>query len=177
MENVFELKIPKERVAILVGKKGSIRKRIERETESVLDIDSHEGIVTITGEDPVLLLTANDVVKAIARGFNPDIALQVLKHDTVFEIIELAAVSKNKNDLQRLKGRIIGEKGKSRRTIEELTETYISVYGKTASIIGSMEGVAICKKALTMLVNGSPHASVYHMLERERRKWKLENQI
>ena len=34
MEFSYELKIPKERVAVLIGKKGEIKKRIEDETSS-----------------------------------------------------------------------------------------------------------------------------------------------
>ena len=71
-----------------------------------------------------------------------------------------------------MKGRIIGAEGKSRRTIEELTETNVSVYGKTVSIIGLAEGVDMARRAIETLLSGSPHANVYKWLEKKRRELK-----
>lgn len=174
MENYsYDLKIPKERLPIVIGTKGKIKRKIEKETNTVLDVDSVEGVITVTGDDGLQLMIAREIIKAIARGFNPDLAFLLLKPDYSFELIELKDIARNKNDMQRLKGRIIGEGGKSRRTIEDLTETYISVYGKTISIIGEVAGVTMCKRALSMLIQGSPHSSVYTFLEKQRRKMKF----
>ena len=62
--------------------------------------------------------------------------------------------------------------GKARNTIEDLTECYVSVYGKTIAIIGKVEMVGVCKRALESLLSGSPHANVYKWLERQRRLLK-----
>jgi len=169
----YELRIPKLRIPVLIGVKGVTKRKIERETDCVLDVDSKEGVVTVTGSDGLNLLTAQEIVKAIARGFNPRLAMQLVKPDWSFELIDLNMLARNKKDMERIKGRIIGSKGKSRSTVESLTETHISVFGKTIAIIGQVENVAMCKRALAMLIQGSPHASVYQFLERERRKWKM----
>ena len=66
----------------------------------------------------------------------------------------------------------IGEGGKSRKTIEDLTECYISVYGKTIGIIGEPENVAAARKAVEDLLKGSPHGNVYKLLEKRRRMIK-----
>ena len=64
---------------------------------------------------------------------------------------------------------IIGKAGKARETIEELTECSISVYGKTIAIIGFCDNVSVCKRAVESLLSGSPHASIYKWLEKNRK--------
>ena len=70
------------------------------------------------------------------------------------------------NHLQRVKGRIIGEKGKARKTIEEMTGTYISIYDNYVAIIGDFETANIAKQAIEMLIQGRQHSTVYRFLER-----------
>ena len=77
----------------------------------------------------------------------------------------------------RLKGRVIGEQGKARRTIENLTETDISVYGKTVSIIGEIEHVSVAKRAILSLLSGSPHSRVYSWLEKKRKEMKYREML
>ncbi|PIN74079.1 RNA-processing protein, partial [Candidatus Woesearchaeota archaeon CG10_big_fil_rev_8_21_14_0_10_47_5] len=107
-------------------------------------------------------------VNAIGRGFNPRVALHLLRGDYVCEVISLRGrSSKSRKFLERMKGRIIGSQGKSRRLMEELSGTNICVYGKTVSIIGLSERVAITRKAIEMLLKGSQHSTVYRWLEKE----------
>ena len=80
-EYTYELKIPKERIAVLIGKKGETKKKIEETTNLKLDIDSKEGEVVISGTDSLALFTAKENLPAIGRGFNPDVALLILKND------------------------------------------------------------------------------------------------
>lgn len=174
-EYLYDTKIPKERIAVLIGKEGITKKQIESATNIKLKIDSKEGDVFLEGEDALGLYSAREVVKAIGRGFNPDIALLLLKQDYMFEMINMLDYVKSKNHMIRLKGRVIGAEGRSRKTIEELTETYISVYGKTIGIIGFSENVAIAKKAVESLLSGSPHSSVYKWLERRRGNMKRKD--
>ncbi len=149
-----------------------LKKQIESATNIKLKIDSKEGDVFLEGEDALGLYSAREVVKAIGRGFNPEIALLLLKPDYMFEMLNMLDYVKSKNSIIRLKGRVIGAEGRSRKTIEELTETYISVYGKTIGIIGFSENVTIAKKAIESLLSGSPHSSVYKWLEKRRGNMK-----
>jgi len=167
-EYSYEIKIPKERVAVLIGKKGEIKKQLEQSTKTKIDVDSKEGEITLTGKDAIKLYTAREVIRAIARGFNPETAQQLIKQDYGLEIIIIP--SRNKSELERLKGRIIGQEGKSRRTIESLTTTWISVYGKTVSILGPFAGLELARKAIQMLINGSMHSAVFRMLEKRRKE-------
>ncbi|NOZ81209.1 MAG: RNA-processing protein [DPANN group archaeon] len=160
------VRVPKDRVAVLIGKKGEVKRELEQQARIRITVDSKEGEVTISGKDALRLYSAKEIIKAIARGFNPDIALLLLRQDYLFELIDLTDFVSTKNHLLRIKGRLIGTEGKSRRIIEELTDTNISVYGKTVSIIGNIEKVPIARRSIEMIISGSPHAKVYQFLER-----------
>jgi ribosomal RNA assembly protein len=178
MEYNYELKLPKGRVAVLIGKKGEIKKRIEEETKTKIKIDSKEGDVFIKGDDALSLFAAREIITAVGRGFNPEIAELLLKTDYGLEIIDITYFTgKSKSNILRLKGRVIGKEGKSRRTIEELTECYISVYGKTIGIIGKPENLANAKRAVESLLQGSPHSNVYRWLEKRRREAKRREMV
>ena len=173
VEYSYELKVPKNRVAVIIGKEGSVKKDLEESTKTKLTIDSREGDVFVSGEDALGLYTAREIIKAIGRGFNPEIAKLLLKQDYVFEVVDLREfVGKSKEAMLRLKGRVIGKEGKSRRLIEELTETSISVFGKTIGIIGAPDSAANARQAVESLLRGSTHANVYKWLEKRRRDMK-----
>ena len=175
VEYSYELKIPKDRVAVLIGMKGNVKKAIEEETKSKIKVDSKEGDIFVSGEDALGLYTAREVIKAIGRGFNPDVARLLLRQDYIFEVVSLSDYSKNKESMTRLKGRVIGQDGKARRLIEQLTECYVCVYGKTISIIGEPESTSAAKQAVENLLSGSTHANVYKWLEKKRRELKRKN--
>ena len=96
--------------------------------------------------------------------------MQLLKQDYCFESIDMTDFARNANDVARVRGRVIGTNGKSRKKLEELTETRISIYGKTVGIIGQIEKVDLAKKAIENLLNGSPHTKVYSKLERNKKE-------
>lgn len=169
----YELKIPKERIAVLIGKNGEVKKSLEETTKTKVIIDSQEGDVTVQGEDPLTLFSVRDIIRAIARGFNPEVAQLLLKPDYSFELVELREFVKSKDQMPRIKGRIIGKEGKARMIIEDLTDTYLCVYGKTIGIIGLGENVAVARRAIESLAAGSPHSNVYKWLEKKRRENRM----
>lgn len=165
----YELKIPHDRIAVLIGKDGEVKAELEQVTNTKLTIDSKEGDVFITGEDGLGIYACREVIRAISRGFNPDVAKLLLKNDYSFETISLSdQAGKSKNVMLRVKGRVIGKEGKARKTIEDLTETHICIYGKTIAIIGEMSSVPVARAAITALIKGSTHAKVYKALEKKR---------
>jgi len=164
-----QLKIPKERISVLIGVKGSIKRKIQRMTKTRLIVNSEEGDIFIEG-DSLDVFNCLNVVKAIARGFNPDIALKLLDEDTSIEIISLDEFSRSKKDMIRLKSRLIGTQGRARSHLEELTSTNISVYGKTISIIGRTDDVFIARQGIINLINGSKHGNVYLFIEKQKKK-------
>ncbi|MGD9679504.1 MAG: KH domain-containing protein [Vulcanibacillus sp.] len=168
----YELKVPKDRIAVLIGKEGKLKTELEEQSDAKINIDSKEGDVVVVGKDSLKLFVLRDIIRAISRGFNPDIAMQLLKQDYVFELLNIMDYIKNKEHLPRIRGRVIGKNGKSRETIEELTETKIVVYGKTIGIIGFIDSVAVARRAIESLLEGALHKGVYKALEKQRRSVK-----
>ncbi len=171
---MYEVRVPKERVAIIIGTKGGVKKALQAHAGVKMHVDSDEGVVTLQGEDSLRLYQAREVIKAIARGFNPEVAQLLLRQDYVLESIKLHDYAGTKESMQRLKGRVIGLKGKSRENIERLTGCFISVYGKTVCIVGELAWADIAKRAVEKLLAGSMHSTVWKFLEGQRRKLKQE---
>jgi ribosomal RNA assembly protein len=170
MDNSKDVRIPEDRVGVLIGKDGSIKKLIEKTFKAKLEI-SPDGLVLMTGKDSLDLYVCEKVVKAIGRGFNPEIALLLKNEDYDFELININDYSKgSSNDLDRLRGRVIGKDGASRDLIEKKTQTYIIVYGKTIGIIGKLEMLQISFNAVEMLLKGARHPTVYNYIDKELRK-------
>jgi len=172
------VRVSKERVGILVGPEGLVKTRIEEKLKVKLRIDSETGNVDIIlspqTDDPSVLFRAKEIVTAIGRGFSPEHAFRLLNdEEAIFALLDLHdLVGKSEADLKRIRGRVIGENGRTRRLIEELTETHVSVYGHTIGIIGDAEQVEIAKQAVQMLLKGGLHATVYRFLHAKRRELK-----
>ncbi|MBP2133262.1 ribosomal RNA assembly protein [Methanomicrobium sp. W14] len=168
-----EIKITRDRVAVIIGKGGKTKRLIEKKTGTSLEIDSDEGIVSIKAEDPVAVLKATDIIHAVSRGFSPERAFALLEdEDMVFEIIDLNSSCNSPKQMERIRGRIIGKAGKSREQIENMTGAEISVYGKTVALIGGIEQTKTARTAIEMLIEGIPHESVFSYLDRKKKEAK-----
>jgi len=174
------VRVPKERVGVLVGPEGKVKREIEEKLKVELKIESEEGGVEITlnekADDPSLIFRAKDVVTAIGRGFAPEQAFRLIRNeDAVFDFVDLRAVfGRSESDIRRVKSRIIGMNGKTRRTIEELTEADVVVYGHTVGLIGTFEQADAARNAVQMIVEGSQHHTVYAYLQKKRRELKKQ---
>ena len=168
------VKIPQDRIGVLIGSGGETMREIEDSAEVRLDIDSETGAVRIERVgDPVTGLKGPDIVKAIGRGFAPEEALTLLDGEMMmFDVVDLKAATRNKNDLTRTKGRLIGENGRTRELMEELSGADVAIYGSTLSVIGEPEQVDTIREAAEMLIDGAPHGAVYSFLERRHNEMK-----
>jgi ribosomal RNA assembly protein len=166
--------VPQDRIGVLIGSGGETMREIEDRAGVRLDIDSEDGSVGIeTVGDPIDAMDAPDIVKAIGRGFKPEAALELLESDMRrFELIDLSEQTRNKNDLKRQKGRLIGEDGRTRELMEQLSGANVVVYGSTVGIIGEPEEVDTVRRAVGMILDGAPHGSVYSFLERKHNEMK-----
>ncbi|MEM2908479.1 MAG: KH domain-containing protein [Candidatus Hadarchaeales archaeon] len=169
------IKLPKERIGVAIGQGGKVKTEIERRTGTEITFDSETGEITIksVGEDPLGALRARDVLNAIARGFSSERAFNLFDENKYLEVIDITDISgRSEKALVRLKGRVIGEGGRTRRIIEETTGACVSVFGKTVALIGDPEQLAVAREAVMMLLRGAPHSAVYKFLERKRREAK-----
>lgn len=171
--NYFIVNIPVERIGVLIGKGGVVKKTIEERLDVRLEIDSQSGSVKIElakplneGGDPLALFKARDIVEAIGRGFSSERAFRLFSKNAILSIINIDDyVKRTRSNIVRVRARLIGQEGKTRRIIEETTDTYLSVYGDTVAIIGEdEEDVRAAEEAVISIINGAPHSSVYKFL-------------
>ena len=173
------IKIPKERIGALIGKGGRVKQQIEKRCGVKIEIDSETGDTMIMGNksaDHLEAFRAVEAITAISRGFSPERAYRLFDDDElIFQQIDLHDYTgKSPNALERIKGRVIGEGGKARRMIEELSGAYISVYGHTVCLIGNFREVKLATDAIAMLSKGSMHKTVYNMLQGAKRRDKMD---
>ncbi|MHA2296909.1 MAG: KH domain-containing protein [Candidatus Hodarchaeales archaeon] len=178
----LHVKIPDERVGVLIGKNGNVKKYIQDETSTLIEISTDDGTGSVTVraapdcQDPTMVWVARDIVKAIGRGFNEEKACKLLDDDYRLEIIGIGNIGSPKR-VRQVKGRLIGQHGKMRATIEETIDVFMSVYGKTVSLIGRVDDVEIAKKAVNMILEGRQLGSVFKFLERQQTKQKKSSRI
>ena len=175
------VKVPRDRIGVIIGKKGKVKGQIQDRCNVLIEIDSKTGdaIISLQSKEmPTEMepFKAVEVITAISKGFSPRRAYRLIDgDDDSFQLIDLRDYAgKSSNSMERIKGRIIGEEGKSRRTIEDLSGTYISVYGHSVGIIGTSDQIKIASDAVTMLSKGKSHKTVYNMLQEAKRKAKMD---
>lgn len=173
------VRIPQARIGVIIGKEGKIKREIEEKLNITIEIDTESGQAHIfckdPAEDPLCVWKGRDIIKAIARGFSPQKALDLMEDGYVLEIIDLGEYfGKSTNTLKRVKGRIIGKNGMTRKIIENMTGARVSVYGRTVTLIGEFNVVADARKAVEMLLSGCMHTTVYKYLEHINRQRKME---
>ncbi|MEM3723439.1 MAG: KH domain-containing protein [Candidatus Hadarchaeales archaeon] len=167
------LRLPKDRIGVAIGPDGSVKKEIERKTGTTITLDSETGEVKIDGKEPLGVLRAGEIIKAIARGFSPERAFRLLREDQFLDIIDITEyVGDSRKSVERMKGRIIGKDGRAREAIERATGALISVYGKTVGIIGEAEQLRFVREAIDLLLRGAEHSTLYRFLEQKRKKMR-----
>ncbi|MBI5159273.1 RNA-processing protein [Candidatus Micrarchaeota archaeon] len=169
------VKIPVDRVAVLIGSRGRVKRGIERKFKVKLVV-GEDGDVEIDSPagDAYTEWRVKDVVKAVGRGFAPEKAFKLFSEDYYFKLVDLGDLFNSDKDVQRYKGRVIGEHGKARGNIEALSGADVCVYGDTIGFIGLLEEVNLAFEAVQALLQGASHSRVFRLLERGRRKMKEE---
>jgi len=175
---VLYARIPEDRLGVLIGPGGITRRTIAEATHTRVEIDPEDGGVTISGPDtdPGSVMKARDIVLAIGRGFSPPRALRLLRDDTFLGVVDIKLTTghREKAALRRIRSRVIGSAGRARTRIEDLSGCSISVYGSTVALIGQEDQLERGTRAVELLVRGSEHSTVFHMLSRLRRDAAVE---
>lgn len=169
------IKVPLEKIAIIIGPNGDIKKNIEEKSTTILSINNQTGDIEIDIKDPIKGLRTKDVINAIANGFSPEKAFRLFDDDLLmFETINISN-TKSERTLQRLKGKLFGGTGKTRDVFENLTGVIISVYGNTISLIGHSDQNDIARTGIDMLLKGTFQKNVYNFLEKKMCELKCAN--
>ena len=152
---INKIRIPEKRIPVILRGK----KEIEEATRTRIALN---GEITLEG-DAIGIMDANNIIKAVGRGFSVDVALKLTDEGNNLCIISLPD---DRKKLKRIKSRIIGTGGRSKQKIEKMTFTEISVYGKTVGIIGKYDNVDVARRSIEKLIGGSPHSNVYRFIEK-----------
>lgn len=116
---------------------------------------------------------AERVIDAINFGFSAEKALALKEEDIVFRKIHIRDFTRRPN-LKDVKARLIGTKGKTKKTIEEISDTEIIIQGNEIGIIGSAESIENAVTAITNIIKGSKQTNVYKYLEKANTRNKDE---
>ncbi len=162
------IRIPAERVRVLLGTEGKTKSQIEKKCKIKLAVD-REGEVRISGESADVFF-ARDVIIAIGRGFEPKKALKLTNPDYQFYLFRLKEYLPTDKAIKRVKGRIIGENGKMKEEIENATDSDLCIHGNTVGIISKIDSIEYAKEAVDMLISGAKHSTVYGYLGRAKRR-------
>lgn len=154
----------KDFILIPEDRKNILKKEVIGEIEKNLNVK-----INLTGNSVEIenegleVYLAKNIIKAIGRGFSPINAFRLFDENNLLDLLELPGNEKN---IRRIKSRLIGTNGKTRKLIEQYSGCVVSVYGKTVGIIGSFSQIKTAREAVGMIIGGAPHSAVYKFLEK-----------
>ncbi len=173
MAPVLFARIPDDRIGVLIGPGGGTKRELARRTGAEVEVDADDGEVRVAAPDtdPMAAIRAREVVLAIGRGFSPPRAMRLLRDGMFLRILDIKVETgrREKAALRRIRARVIGTKGRARARLEELSGCSVSVYGATVALIGDEHQIERAGRAVELLLRGSEHSTVFHLLARLRR--------
>ena len=147
-------------VAIIAGKmKLQIRMNVPRKC---VEIRASEQT-----ETPMALQKTVDFLKAFTYGFDINDAVALLRVEDLFlDSFEIKDVKTLHGDhMSRAIGRITGEKGKIKHSIENATKTRIVVADSKIHIMGGYGNLKLARTALSNLILGKPPSKINSQLK------------
>ena len=110
---------------------------------------------------------AQCVFDAINFGFSVKKALLLKGEDMVFKVVHIKSFTKR--NLRDIKSRLIGKRGKTRRTISEISGCDVLIKEGEVGIIGDVESVEDTETAIINLIKGSKQSNMYRYLEKRNK--------
>ncbi|MGC8676270.1 MAG: KH domain-containing protein [Candidatus Micrarchaeia archaeon] len=160
-----QLLIPLARAKLLLG--GSALKELSSRIGCKIELKDDNELV-LDG-DAYAEYIAYNVLQAFGRGFDINTALKLASDDYFFKSIDLKLLFKNEKQIERMKARVIGSGGKTKKYIQTVSGADIALYGNTISGIGTIEQLRIAYSAIDILLAGGTHKKAYRIMERERK--------
>jgi ribosomal RNA assembly protein len=142
------------------------KKRLEKKLNIKITNKGKEVSIEGKPEDEYI---AEKVIDAINFGFPFSDALMIKEEDLMFEIINIKNHTK-RNDLERIRARIIGRGGKTLKTLCQLTKCYFELKDNEVGIIGQPDYMENAQEAIIHLIKGSKQSNVYSFLEKHQIK-------
>jgi len=161
--NIDTIKVSYKRLEVIKKHKEELEKNLN------VELSFEDNVVKIKGE-PENVYFAVSVIKAIAKGFSKEQSFKLLNSENSLEIIDLSEFCNTENCIKRLKSRIIGTNGKIKKQIESSTDSLISVYGKSVSIIAPYYTLPYAKEAILRIIKGSKHSTILVYLKKAQQE-------
>ena len=149
--------------------------RNKQKLEKALDVKiTNKGKLVFVDGDAEKESTALEVLEAINLGFSTDRALLLTENGMMLQTVNIKDITK-RQDLERVRGRIIGKQGKALSTIKKLTNCPISLQDNQIGIIGNAEKIEEAIQAVKSIILGSKHGNVYSRTEKEMKKRRIRD--
>lgn len=142
------------------------KKKLESELDVKISVKGTD--VVIDGEE-VKEYFAERVLLAMDFPFLVEDALLLKNDDYMFEVVHIKDYT-HRHDMNVIRGRIIGKKGKTLKVLEGLSDCAIAVKDNDVAIIGPVETFEDAQQAVISLIHGSKQGHVYGGLERRRKR-------
>jgi len=140
------------------------KSKLEKELGVNISVDGKKVLVDGDGVEEY---EAELVFAAIDFGFTIKQALSLKDEEMMFRRIHIKDYTKRK--LEDVKARIIGSKGKARRTMEEISGCKILIKENEVGVIGYADDVENVVTAIIHIIKGSKQSNMYAYLERMNR--------
>ncbi len=155
-------KIFSERIQKIISNKAKLEKKLK---------------VKIRGKNDEIFIEGNSereyyaekVIDALNFGFRINVALLLSNDDFILEVLNIKNYTRRK-DLERIRARIIGKKGKSLGALQQLTECYFEIKDNKIGIIGNSENIEKAQEAIISIIRGAKHSHVYGSLEKNQKE-------
>jgi len=140
------------------------RKKLEKQLN--VKITNRGKEVYITGK-PEEEYIAEKVIDALNFGFPFSTAMLIKINDCIFEILNIKDHTK-KSGLKTIRARIIGTRGRTLKTLCQLTGCNFELKDNEVGIIGPPENIKNAQEAVILLIKGSKQGNVYSHLEKNK---------
>ncbi|MFA5258634.1 MAG: hypothetical protein WC979_09585 [Candidatus Pacearchaeota archaeon] len=142
---------------------------LEKELEISLTNKGKLVFIDGSGENEYLGLK---VLEAINLGFSAEKALELKDEEVILHVLNIKDITK-RNDIERVRARIIGTEGKTLSTLETLTDCNVCLHNNQVGIIGNVEAIESAIIGVRCLIQGSKQANVYTKLEHQKKERRL----
>lgn len=146
------------------------RKRLEAKLN--VKITNRGKEVSINGQ-PEDEYVAEKVIDALNFGFPFSNSILMKEEGCEFEILNIKNHT-NRKDLERIRARIIGTKGKTLKTLCDLTKCHFELKDNWVGIIGPPECIENAQEAVISIIKGAKQGNVYSRLEKNQIKEPLD---
>lgn len=149
--------------AELLSEKPKFLKKLRDFSVNILLEDN---TVTLESESASSLMAVKNALLAFNRGFGTKVASVLLNDEYDIQVINLNDYTSSKKRQYELKARVIGSHGAIKDRISRATSCYIKIKGKTISIIGTYQRLAIASEAIDAILSGYKHETAFAIINR-----------